>query len=236
MQPGSSGWHGSSSTVPPRAVTAAAGVAPPPEAAGLARPLLAIDERVAARPSEPSAEPPEGVLVDIPIAGVDDVSVPVPLVESVVPIAAADVDDVAPSVESVAVVADPIVVSEVRAGRVAAAVEPIPNLAAKELKSVGAPKPRVASKASNSGSGAVGTMTAVSGGSVNVLVPGAVVVIVPVPAPPGAAAEANGEVCASATQGVAISATGAIQPTILFTPPPCTHWTWTSRSTIAARA
>src|ERR1041385_3936379 len=90
------------------------------------------EARIAAIPvgcaDVPTAETEDGVLVAIPIAGVDEVSGPVPLVERVVPIAA---NAVGPSVESVAVVADPVGASEVRAGRVADAAAPMPNLARK---------------------------------------------------------------------------------------------------------
>jgi hypothetical protein len=173
--------------------------------------------RVAAVPTIDCVEVPiagidDGELVEAPIVGVVDV----PIVESDVPIAG---DDVVSSVCEPVVEAEPNVPSEVRAGRVAAAEAPTPNLAAKELKSVVAPKPRVASKASNSGSGAVGTMTAVSLGNVNVGLVGAGDAVVTTP--PSALPELNVEDCANATPGIATSATGAIHPMILFISPPC---------------
>jgi hypothetical protein len=156
----------------------------------------------------------DGVLVDAPIVGVVEVRlVGVPTVERVVPVAT---DDVVP--ESVVVV-DPVVPSEVSGGSTVAE-GPTPSLAANELKSVGAPNPRVASKASKSGSAAAGMITPVSGGKFSVVVGTVdVVVAVPLGVPPGPVADV--EVCANATQGVAMSATGAIHPMILFIRPPC---------------
>jgi hypothetical protein len=59
MQSTSSGWHGSSNTIPRRAEPAAAGAAPPPdEAVGPARALFGIDERVEVRPRELVGEAP----------------------------------------------------------------------------------------------------------------------------------------------------------------------------------
>jgi hypothetical protein len=284
-QSNSSGAHGSSSSIAPRAELAAAGVRPPLcETVGLApRTPFAIDGLVAAGPREPIADPPaerttciptdvraadvdppmedivcalesvevgvetvcipaipmfgcvdvpivgtdDGVLVEAPIVGVADVRLVVaPTVERVVPV---PVDDVAP--KSV-VVADPAVPSEVSAGNLVAE-GPTPSFAAKELKSVAAPNPRVASKASNSGSAATGTVTAVSGGKLNVALGTVDVVVMPPVGPPGGVPVLMVDVCANATQGVAMSATGATHPMILFIPPPCR--TSTSGSTIAAR-
>ena len=76
-------------------------------------------------------------------------------------------------------------------------------------------------------------MIAVVFGNANVLVLGLGGGVVIVPTPAGGPPEAKGEVCASATQGIAISATGATQARvlfILFIPPPCLNV-----STMAAR-
>jgi hypothetical protein len=276
MQSTSSGSHGSSNTIPPRAGPGpeAVGAGPPRgEAVGLARAPFGIDERVEVRLREPSAEAPgvrrvcvpsdvgapmlgggadppiEGIgctreIVDVdiamvriaavgrvrvPMAGIDDgelVDAPivgaidVPIVETVVPIA---VDDIAPNVCESVVRADSVVPSEVSPGSVAEG--PIPNFAAKESKSVVAPKPRVASRASKAGSDAMAAIGAVSVGNVDVLALGTekVGVVTPpvVVTPPIVVPELNVEGCACATQGIAMSATGAIHPMILCMPPPC---------------
>ncbi len=160
----------------------------------------------------------EGVLV-VPIVGVVDMRLVVaPTVESVVP-----VDDVAvPSVVESVVVPELVVLSDVIGGSIPAE-GPTPSLAAKELKSVDAPNPRVASNASKSGSTAAGMITAVSGGKFNVVVLGTADVVVPKApvVPPAVLPVVNVEVCANATQGIAMSAAGAIHPKILFIPPPC---------------
>ena len=125
--------------------------------------------------------------------------------------------DVVPTVCESVVGADPVVLSEVSAGSIVAD-GPTPNLAAKELKSVAVPKPKVASKASKSGSDAAAEIGVVTiGGNVTVLVLGAVDVVVP----PNVEPEFGVENCACATHGVAISATGASHPRSLFIPPPC---------------
>jgi hypothetical protein len=166
-------------------------------------------------------------VVDVPIAGVADVPiagvVDVPIVESVVPIGD---DDAVPDVSESVVEADPI--KDVRAGSVAAAEAPIPNLAAKELKSVTVCKPRVARKASKSGSDAVAVMGVTVVGTVSALVLVAVDVIGTVPKLPkpevgddGEVGEVNVEVCACASHGVAMSAKGAIHSMILCMSPPC---------------
>jgi hypothetical protein len=166
----------------------------------------------------PIAGSDEGALV-VPIVGVVDMRlVLAPTVESVVPVA--DVA-VANPVESV-VVAELVVLSDVIRGNIPAE-GPIPSLAAKELKSVAAPNPRVASKASKSGSTAAGMITPMSGGKLNVVVLGTIDTVVPKApdAPPAAVPVVNVEVCANAAQGIAMSAAGAIHPKILFIPPPC---------------
>jgi hypothetical protein len=143
-----------------------------------------------------------GELVDAPTVGVVaapiGVDVPivvdVPIAEEVVPVVG---DAVVSVVGEPAVEADPPVVPrEVRAGSVTAA-GPTPNRAAKELKSVVAPKPRVASKASKSGSGAVGVIGVATAGGVNAVVVGAVDVVVtmpPVVVPPVVVGEPKVEV------------------------------------------
>lgn len=145
-----------------------------------------------------------------------------PIAERVVPVAKRDVPvarvDVVPPVCEPVVGADPVVLSEVSAGSLAAD-GPTPNLAAKELKSVAAPKPKVASKASKSGSDEAAEIGVVTiGGNVTVLGLGTVDVV---PKPPTVEPEFGVENCACATQGVAISATGASHARSLFIPPPC---------------
>jgi hypothetical protein len=160
----------------------------------------------------------DGALVDIPIVGVVVRLVVAPTVEMV------PVDVVLESV----VVVDAVVPREVSAGSIVAE-GPTPSFAAKELKSVDSPSPRVASKASKSGSDETGVITVVAAGTVTVLKLGTAAVVVPmvpgapvVPVvPPTAVPVLNVEVCANATQGVAMSATGAIHRVILFIPPPC---------------
>ena len=224
MQSGSSGWHGSFGTIAPR-LAPAAGVEPPPaETDGLAPALLGagVDVRPSGCIEVPIAGSNDAGLVDAPIVGAVDVPTAgpgeVPIVEVVVvPIG---VDDVVPNICEPLVESDPVVPSEVSAGSLAAAEGPIPNLAAKELKSVAAPRPRVSWNASNSGSDAAGVMTTLTIGGVNVLVLGTVDVVVVVPVAPNVVPELNVENCACATQGVAISATGAIHPMIPFISPP----------------
>src|SRR4029077_1283556 len=138
-----------------------------------------------------------------------------PIVETVVPIAG---DEVVPSVCESVVRADSVVPSDVSAGSVVAD-GPIPNLAANESKSVVTPKPRVASRASKAGSDATAVTGVVSVGNVNVLGLGTEKVVVV--APPIVVPELSVGYCACATQGVAMSATGAIHPMILCIPPPC---------------
>jgi hypothetical protein len=165
--------------------------------------------------------------IEVPIAAIDDgrlgnpavaVGLVVPTAEVVgVPVLERVVPVVAVVVESVVVVELPV--SEVRAGSVAKAEVPTPNRATKVLKSVVSPKPRVASNASKSGSGAVGVTTPVSGGSEyeGVLVGATDVVVVP----PNVVPEVGVVVCANAAHGVATSAMGASQPKILRIAPPC---------------
>ena len=174
--------------------------------------------RVEAVPTVGSIELPIGAIDDgrvgsdasaVGLAVLTAEVVGVPVLERVVPV-------VAVVVESVVVVELPV--SEVRAGSVAKAEVPTPNRATKVLKSVVSPKPRVASNASKSGSGAVGVTTPVSGGNENVVVlTGAVVVA----GPPNALLEVGVVACANAAQGVATSARGASQPKILRIAPPC---------------
>ena len=160
----------------------------------------------------------DGELVDTPIVGVVDA-----LIVLVVPIVVVLLvgDDVVSVVGEPVVEADPPVVpKEVSAGSVTAA-GPTPNLAAKELKSVAAPKPKVASKASKSGSDVVGMMGVAMVGNVNVVVVGAVDVVVTMPpVEVGEVGDPKVEFCACATHGVAMSTTGAIHPMILFISPP----------------
>jgi len=149
----------------------------------------------------------DGALVGAPIGGVVEAKLlTVPTVERVVPVTA---DGVVPEAIGVA---DPVVPSEPSAGNIVAE-GPIPSFAAKELKSDGAPNPRAASKASKSGSAPAGMTAAVAGGKLNAGVLGAVGAAVPMPPAP--------VVCPNATQGVAMSAAGAIHPMIRFIPPPC---------------
>jgi hypothetical protein len=172
-------------------------------------------DRIAAIPTVGCVRVPivgtdDGELVDAPTVGVVDV----PIVETAVPIVA---DDVAPSVCESVVRVDPVVPSEVIAGSVEAE-GPMPNFAAKELKSVAPLKPRVASKASKSGSDAAGMMGAVSVGNMNSLVLGTEEGVV---ATPPAVPDVSVETCACATHGIAMTATGAIHRMILVIPPPC---------------
>jgi hypothetical protein len=66
-QSGSSGSHGSSNTIPPRAEPAAAGAPPPLEPVGVARALFEIDTRAGFRPSEPVAEAPGARIVCVAV-------------------------------------------------------------------------------------------------------------------------------------------------------------------------
>ena len=169
---------------------------------------------------------PDADWADVPIAGIDDgelVEAPIdgalvaPMVESVGPI---NEDEVAPSVVESVVEGAPVVASEVSAGSVAKAEAPTPNFAAKELKSVVPAKPSVASKASKAGSDEAGSIVAVSIG--NVSAAGLETVLVVVPRPPNVVLELSVD-CAAAIQGVAMSATGATHPMILFISPPCSN-------------
>ena len=175
-------------------------------------------------------DPPiEGMLCTRGSVEADAAIVRIPAIPTVgcVEVAIAETDDgvLVPASDVVVVpesvvVADPVVVpSEVSAGSIVAE-GPTPSFAAKELKSVVAPKPKVASKASKSGSAKPGTITAVSGGKLNGAAVDVAVTTPPV-VPPSAVPVVNVEACAKATHGVAMSATGATQLTSLFIPPPC---------------
>jgi hypothetical protein len=196
-------------------------VGPPTEGIVCTRPIVEVGVpmlRVAAVPTIACAEAPvagidDGELVDAPIDG----ALAVPIVERV---GATSEDDAAPSVCESVVEVDPVVPSEVSAGSVAKAEAPIPNFAAKELKSLVKAKPSVASKASKAGSDAAGMIAAVSVG--NVSVSGLATVEVVVPKPPIVGPALNVD-CAAAIQGVAMSATGATHPVILFISPPCSN-------------
>ena len=68
MQSTSSGSHGSSDTIPPRADPAVVGVAPPPdESVGVGRALVGGDGPVDVRPGEPIAEPAVARIICVPI-------------------------------------------------------------------------------------------------------------------------------------------------------------------------
>jgi hypothetical protein len=156
----------------------------------------------------------DGELVDTPIIGVVDAPIVVD-VPSVVALAVGD--DVVSVVADPVVEADPPVVPREVSGGSVTAEGPTPNLAANELKSVAAPKPRLASKASKSGSDVVGVIGAMAG-NVNVVVLGAVDVVVTRP-PVVEVGDPRVDVCACATHGAAMSATDAIHPMILISPP-----------------
>jgi hypothetical protein len=204
-------------------------VGPPVKGVLWAREIVAVGApavRIPAVPTVGCIEIPiagidDGEIVDAPTTGVvdDPIVVDVPVVEGAVPIE----DDVVSGVVEPVVDADPDVVpSEVSGGSVTAD-GPTPNRAAKELKSVAAPKPRVASKASKSGSDAVGAIGVAMAGKVSVVVVGAADVVVTMPPVVVGAPEVGEpkvEVCACATHGVAMSTTGAIHPMIPFISPP----------------
>ena len=204
-------------------------VDPPVEVVLCAREVVDVGVptgRIAATPIVGCIEVPivgidDGELVDAATVGVVDapIGVNVPIVERVVLLVVDVVSVVEPVVD-----ADPAVVPKEVSGGSVPAEGPIPNRAAKELKSVAAPRPRLASKASKSGSDVVG-VGAVIVGRVDVVVLGAVDVVVTMPlvevGDPGVeVVDPKVEVCACATHGVAMSTTGAIHPTILFIPPP----------------
>jgi hypothetical protein len=223
MQSGSSGRHGSFGTVALRVGLTVGAEAPAGETAAVARAVFNVGVDVRANgcveaPIEGSndagpVEPPIVGLVDVPSEGVVGVAIPVdaPSVERPVPIGA---EDVVPSACAPPVEPDPIVPSDVSAGKRAAADGPIPKRAAKELKSVGAPRPREAPNASNSGSDTAGVTESETLGNVNVAVLRTVEVVVVVPKPPGVVPESNVESCACTIDGVTMSARDPSQPII----------------------